>query len=178
MSQESLGLKVFGPIDIDAIRKVLPHRYPFLMVDRILEIRAPEPLTTLFDKEGKVGIEVTGIKAISYGESAFQGHFPDQSIFPGVQIIESMAQVACFALYPFVQPGMPDQGKKFLTVLSGVDQVRFRKPVIPGDVLRIEAKVTRFRGTVWGFSCSGFVDGHKVAEAEILANMVNVRDEA
>jgi 3-hydroxyacyl-[acyl-carrier-protein] dehydratase len=178
MSEVQADTVVFGPIDIDGIRKVLPHRYPFLLVDRILEIRAPGPLSGLFDKENKLGIEVTGIKAVSYGENVFQGHFPDQSIFPGVQIIEAMAQVACFSVYPFLQSGTPEHGKKFSCLLAGVDQVRFRKPVIPGDLLRIETKVTRFRGTVWGFTCAGFVDGQKVAEAEILANIVNVRNEA
>ncbi len=159
-------------IDIDGIRKFLPHRYPFLLVDRILDIHTPVAPKSLTATDDKLGIKVTGIKAISYGENVFQGHFPQQSIFPGVQVIETMAQVACFSVYPFLQPGMPDHGGKFSCVLAGVDGARFRRPVVPGDILRIDAEVTRFRGTIWGFSCTGTVDGQKVAEADILANLV------
>ena len=160
-------------IDIDGIRKFLPHWYPILLVDRILDITTPVAPKGLTASDDKIGIRVTGIKALSFGESVFQGHFPEQSIFPGVQIIESMAQVACFAVYPFLQPGMPDHGGKFSCMLAGVDGARFRRPVTPGDILRIEAEVTKFRASVWGFRCVATVDGQKVAEADILANLVH-----
>ena len=178
MSIESgAGLKV-GPIGIDGVRDFLPHRYPFLLVDRILEITTPGPVISLLNPSDKVGIRTKGLKAISYGENVFQGHFPGFSIFPGVQIIEALAQVACFSIYPFLQPGMPDHGKGFSCLLTGVDNARFRKPVVPGDLLILEAEVTRFRGTLFGYHCEASVDGQKVAEVDILANVLMRGDKA
>src|SRR4051812_2452288 len=124
-------------LNIDQVRKFLPHRQPLLLVDRVLEIHPKGSLDTLSDD--KLGTRVVAIKNISYGEPVFQGHFPEFSIFPGVMIIEAMAQVSSFSLYPFLESSRG--GKDFQTILVGIDQARFRRPVIPGDTLRIETEV-------------------------------------
>lgn len=151
-------------LTIEQIRQFLPHRFPFLLVDRILEI-LPGTGSDGRLPGVKVGTRVVGIKSVSYNEPYFHGHFPDYAVVPGVMIIETMAQVACFSIYPWIT-------EKFQCALLGVDAARFRKPVIPGDLLRVETVVTKNKGGLWGFQCVALVDGQKVAEADILANMV------
>ena len=135
-------------LDIDAIREILPHRYPFLLVDRIEELEAER---------------VVGIKNVTVNEPFFAGHFPDYPVMPGVLIIEAMAQVAGV----LVLSGIPDRKSK-LVLLAGVDGAKFRKPVRPGDQLRMEMKVLRSRASMAKVSGTATVDGAVVAEAEIL----------
>jgi 3-hydroxyacyl-[acyl-carrier-protein] dehydratase len=135
-------------LDIDAIREILPHRYPFLLVDRIEELEAER---------------VVGIKNVTVNEPFFAGHFPDYPVMPGVLIIEAMAQVAGV----LVLSGIPDRKNK-LVLLAGVDGAKFRKPVRPGDQLRIEMKILRSRASMAKVSGTATVDGAIVAEAEML----------
>lgn len=135
-------------LDIDAIREILPHRYPFLLVDRIEELEAER---------------VVGIKNVTVNEPFFAGHFPDYPVMPGVLIIEAMAQVAGV----LVLSGIPDRKNK-LVLLAGVDGAKFRKPVRPGDQLRMEMKVLRSRASMAKVTGTATVDGAVVAEAEIL----------
>jgi 3-hydroxyacyl-[acyl-carrier-protein] dehydratase len=138
-------------IEIEEIMNILPHAYPFLLVDRIVEIEA--------------GQRVVGIKNVTYNEPFFQGHFPGRPIMPGVLIIEAMAQTAGVLAFK----SMPDEYLKKPVYFLGMDNVRFRKPVIPGDQLRLELEVTKHRHSIWGFRGKAFVDGKLAAEAELLA---------
>ena len=135
-------------LDINAIREILPHRYPFLLVDRIEELEAER---------------VVGIKNVTVNEPFFAGHFPDYPVMPGVLIIEAMAQVAGV----LVLSGIPDRKSK-LVLLAGVDGAKFRKPVRPGDQLRMEMKILRSRASMAKVSGIATVDGAIVAEAEML----------
>jgi beta-hydroxyacyl-ACP dehydratase FabZ len=144
----SSGVSSSHALDIDAIREILPHRYPFLLVDRIEELDAER---------------VVGIKNVTVNEPFFAGHFPDYPVMPGVLIIEAMAQVAGV----LVLNGIADRKSK-LVLLAGVDGAKFRKPVRPGDRLRIEMKVLRSRASMAKVSGTATVDGAVVAEAEIL----------
>ena len=158
-------------LGIDQVRRWLPHRAPFLMVDRILEIHPIGDVTDATLTQSKVGVKVVGLKCVSYNEPIFQGHFPDFSIFPGVMIIETMAQVSSFSVYPYLM-NTPDQAPPALeTILVGVDSVRFRKPVVPGDAMRVETTVTKCRGRLWAFDAVATVENELVAEASILANL-------
>lgn len=137
-------------MNVTEIMKVLPHRYPFLLVDRILEIVPGESMVA--------------IKNVTINEPFFQGHFPGHPIMPGVLIIEAMAQVggACAMISDNI-------GDDKVTYFSGIDKVRFRKPVVPGDVLRIEIKLIARRRGIYFFSGKAFVEGTLVAEAELKA---------
>jgi len=138
-------------IDIREIMKVLPHAYPFLLVDRIVEI---EP-----------GKRIVGIKNVTYNEPFFPGHFSGRPIMPGVLIIEAMAQTAGVLAFK----SLPEEDQNKLVYFLGMDNAKFRKPVIPGDQLRLELEVTRHRQSIWGFKGKAFVDGKVVAEADLLA---------
>ena len=141
-------------MEIKEIMNILPHAYPFLLVDRIIEI---EP-----------GKRAVGIKNVTYNEPFFPGHFPGRPIMPGVLIVEAMAQTAGILVFN----SMPHQEQHKMPVyFLGIDNVRFRKPVIPGDQLRLEAEITKHRQAVWGFAGKTLVDGKLVAEAELLAMM-------
>lgn len=158
-------------MNVDQIRKFLPHRAPFLLVDRILEVNPQGRLDQLAGSEDKIGTTVVGLKNVTYNEPAFMGHFPEYSIFPGVLMIEAMAQVASFTAYPYLKANPAQLEKGFGVILVGVDRVRFRRPITPGDSVRIEAKLVKCRSTLWCFECQATVDGQKVAEAEIMANL-------
>lgn len=138
-------------IEIKDIMKILPHAYPFLLVDRIVEM---EP-----------GKRVVGIKNVTYNEPFFPGHFPGRPIMPGVLIVESMAQTAGVLVFN----SLPEEDRKKPVYFLGIDNVRFRKPVTPGDQLRLELEITRHRQSIWGFRGKALVDGKLVAEAELLA---------
>jgi 3-hydroxyacyl-[acyl-carrier-protein] dehydratase len=129
------------------IRGVLPHRYPMLMVDRILEISS--------DKKSAVGI-----KCVSANEPFFQGHFPDLPIMPGVLIVEALAQTAAALMQDAERDGK-------LAMLAGVDGFRFRRPVVPGDQLRLEVTLQKVRGPIGKLHGRATVDGSLVAEGEI-----------
>jgi len=140
-------------IGIVEILKILPHRYPFLLVDRILEV-----------EKGK---RVVGIKNVTFNEEFFQGHFPGHPVMPGVLIVEAMAQVAAIGLHGII----PDQEKKIL-YLSGVDRCKFRRPVVPGDQLRIEAEIVSMRTRVVKCGARAMVGGLLCAQAELLSTLV------
>lgn len=165
-------------LNVDQIQRFLPHRHPFLLVDRILSIEPVGDLGNPSFDSSKVGIKVTGQKAVAFNEPWFQGHFPGFAIMPGVLIVEAMAQVASFSIYPYIKDDISRISRQFEVILAGLDSVRFRKPVVPGDQLRLESEVTRVRGRLWGFSCVASVDGQKVAEAEMLANLIANEREA
>ena len=135
-------------MDIQAIREILPHRYPMLLVDRIEELEADR---------------IVGIKNVTVNEPFFDGHFPDYPVMPGVLIVEAMAQVAGV----LVLSQIPDRKHK-LVLLAGVDGAKFRKPVRPGDQLRIEMKLSKRKTTMAKMSGTASVDGVLVAEAEML----------
>jgi beta-hydroxyacyl-ACP dehydratase FabZ len=135
-------------MDIQAIREILPHRYPMLLVDRIEELEADR---------------IVGIKNVTVNEPFFDGHFPDYPVMPGVLIVEAMAQVAGV----LVLSQIPDRKSK-LVLLAGVDGAKFRKPVRPGDQLRIEMKLSKRKATMAKMSGTASVDGVVVAEAEML----------
>jgi 3-hydroxyacyl-[acyl-carrier-protein] dehydratase len=135
-------------MDIQAIREILPHRYPMLLVDRIEELEADR---------------IVGIKNVTVNEPFFDGHFPDYPVMPGVLIVEAMAQVAGV----LVLSQIPDRKNK-LVLLAGVDGAKFRKPVRPGDQLRIEMKLSKRKATMAKMSGTASVDGVVVAEAEML----------
>ncbi len=137
-------------MEIKEIMRILPHAYPFLLVDRIIEVEA--------------GKRIVGIKNVTYNEPFFPGHFPGRPIMPGVLIVEAMAQTAGVLVFS----SLPEQFKAPVYFL-GIDNVRFRKPVIPGDQLRLELEITKHRQSIWGFKGKALVDGNLVAEAELLA---------
>ena len=136
------------PLDIRIIQRILPHRYPFLLVDRVLEV---EP-----------GASIKGIKNVTVNEPFFNGHFPENPIMPGVLQLEMMAQVAGISL--LLRPEY--EGR--LALLAAIDKARFRRPVVPGDVLLVEAEVTKMRGPTGWVKCTASVDGKVVCEAEII----------
>ena len=138
-------------IDIRQIMDLLPHGYPFLLIDRILEI---EP-----------GKRIVGIKNVTYNEPFFPGHFPGRPIMPGVLIVEAMAQTAGVLAFK----SLPEDEQRKPVLFLGLDNVRFRKPVVPGDQLRMELEITRHRQATWGFKGKAFVEDKLVAEADLLA---------
>lgn len=142
-------------LDVEQIRQILPHRYPFLLVDRILEL---EP-----------GKRAVGLKNVTANESFFEGHFPVKSIMPGVLIIESMAQVG--GVMVMTMPEIYGQGKGIL--LAGLDDVRFRRPVVPGDTLISEVELLWMRREVGRVRAVARVDGEVVAEAEMTFAVLN-----
>ena len=135
-------------LTIEEIKEIIPHRYPFLLVDRILEL---EPL--------KRGV---GIKNVTANEPFFQGHFPNKPVMPGVLLLEAMAQVGGVSLL------YPDENRGKIAYFAGMEGVKFRKPVVPGDQVRMEAEVTRLRGSVGKVRAEAFVKGQLVAEAEFM----------
>jgi 3-hydroxyacyl-[acyl-carrier-protein] dehydratase len=166
MSQE---MKKFGPFDHLQVRNYLPHRFPFLFVDRIMDIQVP---VEAGGKLQPVGTKVVGLKNATINEPYFTGHFPALPITPGVILIETMAQVSSFAVLPWVK--VDDKMRvtsKFDLRLAGVDACRFRKPFVPGDSLLVSVEVTKHRGPIWAFRCKGEVEGQLVVECDILASV-------
>jgi len=141
-------------LDINGILAILPHRYPFLLVDRIIGF-----------EEGKRAV---GIKNVTFNEPFFQGHFPGAPVMPGVLIVEAMAQVGAVLLLRGVQ----DRRDK-LVYFTGIDQARFRRPVVPGDQVRFEVSVLKLRSRSALLRGEAFVDGARVAEAQMLSSMVD-----
>lgn len=135
-------------LDIKQIQEILPHRYPFLLVDRILSV-----------EEGKKAV---GIKNVSVNEPFFQGHFPGSPVMPGVLILEAMAQVGAVAVLK-----MPEFAGK-IALFAGMDKVRFRRQVVPGDVLRIEVEVQKLRGAFGKSYSAAYVGDEMAAEAEMM----------
>lgn len=135
-------------MDIMGIQNMIPHRYPFLMVDRIVEM---EP-----------NVRAVGIKNVTVNEPFFQGHFPGNPIMPGVLIVEAMAQLAGVLAF---SSGMQSSSVYFMSI----EKAKFRKPVVPGDQVKLEIKVLQQRGNVWRFSGLALVDDKVVSESEFTA---------
>ena len=138
-------------LEVDELMQLLPHRYPILMIDRLVDI--------------KPGDSAVGLKNVSYSDQIFQGHFPQKPVMPGVLIIEAMAQAA--AAFTSYTEGLDVEGK--IVLFMGVDRARFRKPVVPGDQLRIHVRTVQRRAPVWRFQSEAEVDGKRVADAQFSA---------
>jgi beta-hydroxyacyl-ACP dehydratase FabZ len=137
-------------LDINEIKKIIPHRYPFLLVDKIIEC----------DDD----TNIVGIKCVTMNEPFFQGHFPEFPVMPGVLIVEAMAQVACIlAMRVLKKEGSAS------VFFTGIDGVKFRKPVVPGDVLRLELTKTKQRGELFRFEGKALVEGQVVTQGSIQA---------
>jgi beta-hydroxyacyl-ACP dehydratase FabZ len=143
-------------IDIQEIMNTLPHRYPFLLVDKIVEM--------------EMGKRIVGIKNVTINEPFFQGHFPGMPIMPGVLILEAMAQVSGVMALKTVPP---EQVKNKVIFFMTIDKVKFRKPVVPGDQIRFEMEVLRMRSNSMSFKGQAIVDGAVTSEAEMMAMIVD-----
>ncbi len=135
-------------LTVSQIEAIIPHRYPFLLVDRIVEL---EPMK-----------RAVGIKNVTANEQFFQGHFPGKPIMPGVLLLEAMAQVGGIAML------VGDEYRGKLAVFAGIDRVKFRRPVVPGDQVRMVAELVKVRGTMGKVWAEAFVEGELVAEGEFL----------
>lgn len=140
-------------MDILEIMSILPHRYPFLLIDRVIEIEPKQ--------------RIVAIKNVSLNEPQFQGHFPDYPIMPGVLMVEAIAQAGGALLLTEI----PDRENK-LMVFTGIDSAKFRKPVVPGDQVRIEVKVLNWRSTAVRMQGTATVDGKVVCEATVMCALV------
>ncbi|HEX7553880.1 MAG TPA: 3-hydroxyacyl-ACP dehydratase FabZ [Geothrix sp.] len=144
-------------IDLQGIMELLPHRYPLLLVDRILDFEPRE--------------WIRGLKNVSFNEEVFQGHFPSRPVFPGVYIVEAMAQTGgCLLMREY-----EDRARKVIYFM-GIDAVKFRKPVLPGDQLIMEVKVVQFKGRICKMRGEAFVGGQKVAEAEFMSMLMDLAE--
>ncbi|MFC3072737.1 3-hydroxyacyl-ACP dehydratase FabZ [Shinella pollutisoli] len=154
MSEDSKA--TLGIADLREILTLLPHRYPFLLVDKIVDIDGDQ--------------SAVGIKNVTVNEPHFTGHFPDNPIMPGVLLIEGMAQTA--GAICARKAGTGSNLVYFMTI----DNARFRRPVVPGDRVEFHVVKQKQRGNIWKFHCDAKVDGHLVAEADIGAMIVNKED--
>lgn len=135
-------------LDVQAIKEIIPHRYPFLLVDKVVEIEEEK--------------RVVGIKNVTINEPFFEGHFPEYPVMPGVLILEALAQVGAIAVLGV------EQNKGKIGFLAGIDKCRFKRQVKPGDQLRLEVEITRMRGSIGKGKGVATVDGEVACEAEIM----------
>ncbi len=142
-------------LDIERVQQLIPHRYPFLMIDRVVDL-VPD-------------VSATGIKNVTINEPYFRGHFPNRPVMPGVMIIESMAQTAAVLVVSTL--GLESEGR--LVYFMSVDNARFRKPVVPGDTLHVHVYKRRQRGNVWKFDAQAKVEGRVVADATFAAMILD-----
>lgn len=142
-------------LDIDRILQILPHRFPFVMVDRVTDVVAHE--------------YIRGHKAVSINEPWFQGHFPMRPIMPGVMILESLAQIGGILAYA----SEPFDASSSLMYFLGIDKAKFRRPVVPGDRLDLEVRVMQHRSNTWKLKGEASVDGALCAQGELLASVVD-----
>lgn len=163
-ANEARAAETAGPVgedgqveafDIAQIMRAIPHRYPFLLVDRIVEVRK--------------NASCVGIKNVTINENFFQGHFPEHPVMPGVLIVESMAQTAAVLVVETLGP----EARGKLVYFMSVEGAKFRKPVGPGDQLRIHVRKDRQRGNIWKFAAEAKVDGKVVAEATYTAMILD-----
>lgn len=153
MSNSEQGASAAVAIDIKRIQALLPHRYPFLLVDRVISI--------------ELGKQIVAIKNVTINEPFFNGHFPGNPVMPGVLMIEAMAQAAALLAYESIPS--TDESKARVVYLAGVDDARFKRLVVPGDQLRITVSIDRVMRSIGKFSCSATVDGTLAAEAKLIA---------
>ncbi len=154
MSDETLGL-----IEVKELFKLLPHRYPFLLIDKIVDVNSDT--------------SAVGIKNVTFNEPHFAGHFPDDPIMPGVLIVEAMAQTA-----GAICAKKNSEGQRKLVYFMTIDGAKFRRPVVPGDVLELRVEKKKQRGNIFKYHCEAYVGDEKAAEAEIGAMMVDPEDRA
>lgn len=148
-------------LDIIKILQLMPHRYPILLVDRVLEL---EP-----------GVRISAIKNVSVNEPFFQGHFPGHPVMPGVLMIEALAQAAAVLTYITMKTSYPE-GTLFL--FAGIDGARFKRPVGPGDQLRLDVTMDRIKRGIGKFTCRALVDGELACEAELMCALHKAKEEA
>jgi len=146
-----------GILNIQQILGMLPHRYPFLLIDRVLELHK--------------GKSLIAIKNVTYNESFFQGHFPALKVMPGVLVVEALAQAGGILLYKSI----PDPEKK-LFLLSKIDKTKFRRPVVPGDQLRLEIDMLKLKSKFCHIKGKAIVDDEVVVEGEVMASLMNLED--
>jgi len=138
-------------VDIHQIMEILPHRYPFLMIDRVLEY--------------KLGESLRAIKNVTVNEPFFQGHFPGRPVFPGVLIMEAVAQASAILASKSLEE---DPGENVIFLFAGIDNARFKRPVEPGDQLMIDVEQTNYKRNIWKYSAKASVDGSLAASADII----------
>ena len=155
MSETGVGMQ----LDIKEIQKFLPHRYPFLLIDKVIEMERFK--------------RIVAIKCVTINEGFFQGHFPGKPVMPGVLILESMAQAGGLLLLQEI----PDREKKLL-YLASMSDVKFRRPVVPGDQLRIEVNIVTWKGDLCKIDAKAFVDGALATEAKMLCVMADREEPA
>jgi len=146
-------------MDIMQIQKILPHRFPFLLIDRVTDVKKNE--------------SIEAFKNITINEHVFQGHFPDHPIYPGVMIIEGLAQAGGVLAFSSMEDSEQDDIANKVVYFMSIDKAKFRSPVKPGDKLEYSLSVIKHRGNIWVLAGKAFVDGNLVAEAELKAMVVD-----
>lgn len=166
----------------DEVKAFLPHRDPFLFVDRVDQIQLPEGVDLASpSNKSAIGVKVFSVKNVTISESYFRGHFPERAIMPGVLALEVLAQTAAFSLYPFLKYRKENQPEadalRLQCILVGIDQARFRRPIVPGDQLRVQTEIIKVRGDIGFYSGQIWVQEQLVVEADFMAN-INIIDPA
>lgn len=173
------GDQQIGPHDV---MQIVPHRYPFLLIDKVLEIRTAKPLTPEMNEQeqhaAREGSIARAVKNITFNEPQFNGHFPGFPIFPGVLTIEAMCQTALFVTAPFLAAAHGGKIPKMEVVLAGIDEVRFRKPIVPGDQMFMNVKLKKSVKSLWSFEGVAEVDGKTAAEGSFMAYLNVPKGEA
>lgn len=146
-------------MDVTKIQEILPHRFPFLLIDRVDEIVKGE--------------SIEAYKNITIGEHIFQGHFPNHPIYPGVMILEGMAQAGGVLAFESMDKSEQDSNEDKVVYFMSIDKAKFRKPVTPGDKLVYKLSVIKNKGTIWVLDGKSYVDGTLVAQAELMAKIVD-----
>jgi len=145
--------------DVVEIQKILPHRYPFLLLDRVTQLEK--------------GVSIEGYKNVSISEPVFQGHFPDHPIYPGVMIIEGMAQAGGVLAFKSSSDEEQEDAENKVVYFMSIDKAKFRSPVTPGDQLVYKLSVIKHRGAIWQLDAKAYVDDKLVAQAELKAMIVD-----